>query len=81
MRSIAGSFGREMDRVVAFLEAISIAYQLAKENPTGVTSKRKFIENARHLRKVINSWSDMNVVAYDGAYLHACAEYELLKVS
>jgi len=77
MRSIAGLFGKEMDRVVAFLETISIAYQLAKENPTGITSKKKFIENARRLRKVINSCTDMNVVAYDGAYLHACAEYEL----
>jgi len=59
MRSIAGLFGKEMDRVVAFLETISIAYQLAKENPTGITSKKKFIENARRLRKVINSCTDI----------------------
>jgi hypothetical protein len=77
MRAVAFAFSREMDRVGAFLDAIEASYAVAKEDPTGVLSNRKFVVKARKLRKTIQGCSDLNVVAFAGAYLHVCAEYEL----
>jgi len=77
MRSIASEFSKEMDRVEAFLDAMITSYAVAKEDPKGIASRKRFVINARKLRKTIEGCSDLNVVAFAGAYLHVCAEYEL----
>lgn len=77
MRDVALEFNKEMGRVEAFLDAMVAAYSVAKEDPSGITSRKKFIANARKLRKTLRKDANLNIVAFAGAYLHVCAEYEL----
>ncbi len=77
MLTIASDFSLELDRVGGFLDLVVRSYGVAKADANGISSRKKFITQAKALRKTITMHPDLSVVAYAGAFLHVCAEYEL----
>lgn len=78
MLSISSTFTSSMTDVLAFLTVVSDVFQLPSQSITSTTSATAFIKAAKKLRRDVASSNRIDVVAYDGAFLHVCAEFELV---
>ena len=81
MRAVASRFAANMDNIISFLEVMAAAVQLGKESIGQNRSRSAFQVAARRLhntaRTNIQGSGRFTLVALDGAFLTACAEFEL----
>jgi hypothetical protein len=77
MNTIAANFTKAMDDVHGFLEISAEVIQLPKKSITTTKSSTAFVLAAKKLRREVLGTHRIDIVAYDGAFLHVCAEFEL----
>lgn len=77
MRNVANQFAANMDNILGLLEVTTSAVSLAKESPGPRPVSKPFLIAARKVHQNVLSSSHFTLVAFDGAFLTACAEYEL----
>jgi hypothetical protein len=77
MKTIFAEFSIEMDKVISFVEIIKFSIEIGKADDKKVKSKIPFIKYSKQLKRRLTASSNITPVAYDGAFLRACAEYEL----
>lgn len=77
MRGVASRFAANMDNILGFLDVVAATMQLAKESVGRNRSISSFQVAARRVHKSVLSSNRFTLVAFDGAFLTACAEYEL----
>jgi hypothetical protein len=77
MKNIASRFALEMDSIYSFVDVILSAIVLSKADFKGIHSRKKCFITAKKLKEAVNSGGNLTVVAYDGAFLSSCAEFEL----
>lgn len=77
MKTVASNFGVSMDDILSLVKIMADVLSLAKQDPSKLRSRQAFAAAAKKLHRSILRSSRFDVVAYDGALLSACAEYEL----
>jgi len=77
MKNIACRFALEMDNIFSFVDIILSAITLSKSNFSGIKSRKKCFITAKKLKNKVVSSGNLTVVAFDGAFLSSCAEFEL----
>ncbi len=77
MRNVATQFASNMDNILGLLDVTSAAVSLAKESVSPRPVTKPFLIAARRVHQNVHSSSHFTLVAFDGAFLTACAEYEL----
>lgn len=77
MLTIAAQFGRDMDQIVAFVDLTRSTQDLAKQDPRAFRSTHPLATAARDVHQKARRLTLPTVVAYDGAFLGACAQFEL----
>lgn len=77
MHTIAASFEKEMDAIIAAVEVATAAVDLAKRDLRGLRSSHPAIQSLRKLHAAGNSSSLYSAVFFDGAYLTTCAQLEM----
>jgi len=77
MDGVSNRFSVEMDEVIASAELVRLAASLAKVDPASIPVTPGAAATIADLHKRARSLSARTVVANDGAFLAACALYEL----
>ena len=66
-----------MDNIYSFVDVVLSAITLSKSRFTGIKSQKKCFITAKKLKNNIAKSGNLTVVAFDGAFLSSCAEFEL----
>jgi hypothetical protein len=77
MKTVAANFSVSMEDILSFIDIMIDVLHLAKQDASKLRSGQPFAMAAKKLHGTILLSSRFDVVAYDGALLSACAEYEL----
>lgn len=77
MLTIAHDFSKRCDGIVAYLDIVSAAVNVAKAEHKSIKSRASFVTSSRKLKNVILKNQDFPLTAFDGTYLTLCAEYEM----
>jgi len=77
MREIANRFSDQMDRICHYIDFIIAAIKLTKVPREGLRFGHGFVVAASSFTDAVQKIGNFTIAAYDGAYLTACAEYEL----
>jgi RiboL-PSP-HEPN len=77
MKTVASNFDVSMDDILSLVKIVTDVLSLAKQEPSKLRSRQAFAAAAKKLHRTTVHSTRFDVVAYDGALLSACAEYEL----
>ena len=77
MQSVAARLTKEMDQILAFVELTQATFNLAKKDLKGFRSKHDLALAAKELNAKVRALVLGTAVPYEGAYLSACAQFEL----
>jgi hypothetical protein len=78
MKVRAAKFGQDMDDIHGYVHVIEAALNVVKTSTKGVRSKHPLTRAAVNLHLRGHKVGHFTVAAYDGAYLTACAAFELV---
>jgi hypothetical protein len=78
MRDIARRFSNQMDKICGYIDLILEVISLAKVSQKGLRSKHDFVLNASKVTDSVQKIGNFTITVYDGVYLTACADYELV---
>jgi hypothetical protein len=74
MQSVIKDFELQKNRILCLVEVINASMEVGKTDDKTIRSKAAFVIASKRLKAMIVT--NITPVAYDGAYLTACAEYE-----